>query len=134
MTRLRTPARAIESPISIQMRIAVSQESVIVPGEAMCSFDLPTGWIGSEGHRQALGQQLDRAADHALADAVIGIDGQMRPVLLDGADRQHGDPVLLAAEKIGRLHLVPVGAGEGGHRHHPSSGELRAFANRAARS
>ena len=43
---MRTPARATLSPISIQMRIAVSQEKVIVPGEAMCSLDLPTGWIG----------------------------------------------------------------------------------------
>ncbi len=45
-TSLRTPARATLSPISVQARISVSAERVSVPGEAMCSFDLPIAWTG----------------------------------------------------------------------------------------
>ena len=41
-----TPARSTLSPMSSQSFVAVSQVLVSVPGEEMCSFDLPTGCTG----------------------------------------------------------------------------------------
>ena len=41
-TSLRQPARATLSPISVQARIAVSGDSVSVPGYSECSPETPT--------------------------------------------------------------------------------------------
>ena len=88
---LRQPARATLSPISVQARMIVSSEKVSVPGYSMCSLDLPIAWTGRIQHRQIAGVARDRPGQIALVDERIDADRQMRPVLLDRRDRQHGD-------------------------------------------
>ena len=67
---------------------------------------------GQEGHRQVIGEQFDRAGDHALGDRGVGGDRQMRPVLLDRGDRQNGDPVRrIALDEIAGSHVLPVAGG-----------------------
>ena len=49
-------------------------------------------------------------------DRGVDTDRQVRPVLLDGRDRQHGnDAFALDGGKISRRHVLPKFAGEAGH-------------------
>ena len=93
-TSLRTPARATLSPISSQILDHGLPGEGDRAGRGDVLVRLADRLQRQEGRGQTVRQQLDRALHHAFADAGVGKDGQMRPVLLDGADGQDSDPVL----------------------------------------
>ncbi len=61
-TSLRTPARAMLSPISVSRRICVSAEMVMVPGKATCSSDLPIQTVGRKVTGRSFGRRARTAA------------------------------------------------------------------------
>ncbi len=62
-----------------------------------------------EGDRQLLRQELDGAGDHALGDAGVGEDREMRPVLLDRGNGEDRDPARgVALREVARRHLGPA--------------------------
>ena len=91
MTSLRIPARATLSPISMNARSAVSGESVSVPRNARCSSEAPTACTGRNTAGESSGSSARTRAEIRFRDVGIDADRQMRPVLLDRRDRQHGD-------------------------------------------
>ncbi len=93
-TSLRRPARCTLSPISTSTRSSVSADSVSVPGDSRCSFDLPIGWIGSTSTLQRRRAIAGAAGQHAVGDGGVGHHRQMRAVLLGRRDRQNGDGVV----------------------------------------
>ena len=86
-----------------------------------------------ERHRQVVGQELDRPPDHALGDAGVGVDRQMRPMLLDRRDRQHGDPARRVAPRRSRGWSSRPSSG-GGHWHCHASPSRRGSAMMVANS
>jgi hypothetical protein len=69
--------------------------------------------LADRHHRQKRGRQIRWQAaqdfvDDALVDAGIDPDRQMRPMLLDGGDRQHRNrPLRVERGKVRGRHLVP---------------------------
>lgn len=80
-----------------------------------------------ERHGQVVWQQLVDTGNLPLRDAGVGEDGKMRPVLFDGRNRKHGDPVggVRLGEVVG-AHFVPETAGKVGHVGIRLSGDVRA--------
>ncbi|MNL42477.1 hypothetical protein D3C87_1649360 [compost metagenome] len=75
------------------------------------------GFGRQESNGQVRGQGGDAAFDNTLGNQRVRIEGQMRSMLLMGAERQHGDPVPPGlSRKIGRI-VLPSGLG---HRHFSS--------------
>ena len=66
-----------------------------------------------ERHRQSLRQQGAHARQIGLADVAVDAERQMRPVLLDRRDRQHGDPAhRVGAQNVRPGHVEPVALGK----------------------
>ena len=62
MISFSTPARLTLSPMSSQSFVVVSQVEVSVPGEEMCSFDLPIACTGRKVTGRSSGSSsIDRA-------------------------------------------------------------------------
>ena len=78
-TSLRRPARRTPSPVSTSTRSSVSADSVSVPGDRMCSFDLPIDWIGSTSTRNSAGNRRFRQASMPSAMATSVITGRCGP-------------------------------------------------------
>ena len=61
-----------------------------------------------EQHREFVGQPGEDRVDHALHDRGVGHDRQMRAVLLDRRDGQHGNRrIRIEPRKLARLQLAP---------------------------
>ena len=111
---LRTPERATLSPICSQSAIKVSAGSVSVPGKSICSFDLPTGMVGSSRTGRSGSAAGDGGRCHGFGDQRVGGHRQMGSVLLDGTDRQHRDgPFGVEGVEIDGRQVLP--AARGGH-------------------
>ena len=85
---------------------------------------LPAGPVGHGGRHGDAATARRQSRRDGAGDAGVGVEGQVRPVLLERAqrDRQH-------RARPGRLHLGPGGAGElHGLRCGPASGSGRAWA------
>ena len=59
-------------------------------------------------HGQRVRQQRQGAGDHPLVDDAVHRDGQMRPMLLDGCDRQHGNRVRGQVREGGPGQVLPA--------------------------
>ena len=98
------PARTTLSPISIQAAWTVSLDRVTVPGKGEMLARLADRLDGQEDHWQIRRQQRHHAGKIALHDHCIRPERQMRPVLLDGRDRQNRDD----ARHIGGGKILPA--------------------------
>ena len=86
----------------------------MVPGERMCSFDLPTACTGRNSADKSSGSLAIDRVDHALADDGVGRDREMRPMLFDRRDRQHRDRLLgIEAGEVFRGELQPMDLAHG---------------------
>src|SRR5712691_10776656 len=79
MTSLRRPARCTLSPISHQMRMRLSAENVMVPGERRCSCDFPIVWIGRNSTRRSSGRRARTVSIMPCAIAVSVMTGRCGP-------------------------------------------------------
>ena len=94
--------------------MAVSAESVSVPGKARCSFDLPTVWTGRTSTSSSVRNERHHAGEIALVDEGVDADRQVRTVLLDRRRRQHRDGAAhVAGAELLRRQVEPEA---GGHR------------------
>ena len=91
---MRQPARATPSPISHEERAAPSHAERKRAGK-IAVLDGDADRLQGQEQRVEIVRQAERdALDHASHDRRVDADRQMRPMLLDGGDGQHGDHAL----------------------------------------
>ena len=100
-TSFLTPARATDAPSSVQASISVVARQRQRARRMQMLVRLADRLDRQDADVEIVGQPRDHRLQHAVHDRRVGRDRQMRPVLLDRRDRQHGDRRL----RVDRRHI-----------------------------